>query len=51
MDDATRDALNENSSLCWVYNEIAVCCDSATDQSEKKTSYITRNDWSVAESQ
>jgi len=26
------------------------CCDSATDQLEKKASYITHNDWSVASS-
>jgi len=26
---------------CWVYNEVAMCCKSATDQSEKKASYIT----------
>jgi len=26
-------------------------CDFATDRSKKKVSYITHNDWSVAESQ
>jgi len=37
-------------SSMWPFCK-ATYCDSATDQSEKKASYITHNDWSIAESQ
>jgi len=39
----THTHTHTHRALCWV----AMCCDSATDQSEKKVLYMSHNDWSL----